>query len=59
MLGKPAESFVELVKAHPHRKCWQLSQIASEQLNKEILNIPESVSLVVEKVPEKIVETKT
>lgn len=40
--GKPAESFVDIVKCNPHKKWWKLTKLASE------LNLPESVSIVIE-----------
>jgi len=56
LLNKPAESFVDLVKSNPYKKCWMLSKIASETEN-----IPLSVSVVVEKIEESpsiVIESK-
>ena len=52
---RPAESFVNLVKSNPFKKCHQLSKMVSE-----VTEIPESVSVVVEKVEEgpSIIECK-
>lgn len=49
MLGKPAESFVDLVKSNPYTKCWKLSKMASN------LNVPESVSVVIESEPSTLI----
>lgn len=45
MMGKPAESLIEIVKANPYVKCWKLSKLVRDS---EILNVPESVSVVIE-----------
>jgi len=47
LLNKPAESFVNLVKSHPHKKCWMLSKLISED---SFNNIPETTSVVIEKL---------
>lgn len=55
MLGKPAESLVEIVKVHPYTKCWKLSKIIRDS---EVVNVPESVSVVIETEPSTLMESK-
>lgn len=54
--NKPSESFVELIKAHPYKKCWQLSKIVKESSIQD--NVPESISVVIETEPSTLIESK-
>jgi len=50
MSNKPAESFIEIVKAHPYTKCWKLFKLINRVNIKDNVtqSVPESVSVLIE-----------
>lgn len=54
MLQQPAESFVELIKAKPFGKCWEIAKTFKSKIQE---NIPESVSVVIETEPSTLIES--